>query len=653
MKRRLTYIPLLMGCIAAILTVASCANPGGGPDGGPYDETPPVIVGMTAPEGAAKAGSRGTKISIRFSEPIKLDNAQEKVIVSPPQMEQPEINAFGKNVTVELLDTIRPNTTYTIDFSDAITDATEGNPLGMFTYMFTTGKTIDSLEVSGHVLNAEDLEPLKGVLVGLYPADSPDSVFRTQPLTRVGRTDGNGRFCIKGVAEGEYRVVCLKDADQDFRLSMKSELLGWARAHVKPSFFSDLRYDTCWVDTTRWDSIRAVRYTHFLPDDVVVLGFVESDQPRHRLKENRDNNNRLNFFFTAPSTEAPRIEGINFDASVLRMEHSQGYDTLTYWICDTAVVNTDTLQLLMTYDESDDSTGLRTLRTDTLELRARINKARRLKMQAEEEAKWQKDLERRHRKGDYSMETPPPTFVTLESKGKGKLTPLDNIRLTFSEPLATIDPRGVHLKLGSDTSQVLVPYELDSIPGRIRTYEVRAEWQPGQQYYLQIDSACITSVYGNPNNRENMRIQVQKEEDYGTIFISIPDADTTAIVQLLDASGKVVRQHRSEPGGQGGVHADFYYVAPGTYYYRCFLDRNGDGLWTTGNYDRGEMAEEVYYSPVKLEVKANFDFDQVWRLNELPLTEQKPRTMVKQKVDRKKQQSAHEKNVQRLREKGR
>ena len=86
--------------------------------------------------------------------------------MSPPQLEMPEIKASGKKITVELKDSLIANTTYTIDFSDAITDNNEGNPLGNYTYTFSTGEQIDTFEVSGTVLNAEDLEPLKGIMVG-------------------------------------------------------------------------------------------------------------------------------------------------------------------------------------------------------------------------------------------------------------------------------------------------------------------------------------------------------------------------------------------------------------------------------------------------------------------------------------------------------
>ena len=190
--------------------IFACANPGSGPDGGPYDETPPRIVEMRPALGQINAKQK--KVEIAFDEYIKVENAVEKVIVSPPQIEVPEIKVLGKRISINLSDTLKPATTYTIDFSDAITDVTEGNPLGNFTYYFSTGEQLDTMEVAGHVLNAADLEPVKGILVGLH-SDSTDSVFNTKPFERVARTNGDGRFSIKGVAPGKYRIYALQDME--------------------------------------------------------------------------------------------------------------------------------------------------------------------------------------------------------------------------------------------------------------------------------------------------------------------------------------------------------------------------------------------------------------------------------------------------------
>jgi hypothetical protein len=159
MLKRNKFMKKILFTFSLLCLIFACANPGSGPDGGPYDETPPRIVEMRPALGQINAKQK--KVEIAFDEYIKVENAVEKVIVSPPQIEVPEIKVLGKRISINLSDTLKPATTYTIDFSDAITDVTEGNPLGNFTYYFSTGEQLDTMEVAGHVLNAADLEPVK------------------------------------------------------------------------------------------------------------------------------------------------------------------------------------------------------------------------------------------------------------------------------------------------------------------------------------------------------------------------------------------------------------------------------------------------------------------------------------------------------------
>lgn len=136
------------------------------------------------------------KIEIEFDEIVQIDKPTEKVIVSPAQKKMPQIRTSGRKVIVELQDSLMPNTTYTIDFSDAITDNNEKNPLYNYSFSFSTGNSIDTLQVGGILLNAEDLEPVTGMLVGLH-SDLNDSAFIKTPMQRIAKSDVSGRFTIK------------------------------------------------------------------------------------------------------------------------------------------------------------------------------------------------------------------------------------------------------------------------------------------------------------------------------------------------------------------------------------------------------------------------------------------------------------------------
>ncbi|KAA6321084.1 hypothetical protein EZS27_029222, partial [termite gut metagenome] len=230
-----------------VLVLYSCASIGR-PEGGAIDETPPRFIGSAPVAGALN--SKRTRITLEFDEYIKLEGVNEKVIVSPPQVQRPEIKPAGKKININLLDSLRENATYIIDFSDAISDNNEGNPLGNFAFTFSTGEAIDTLVVSGVLLAASDLEPVKGMLIGLH-ADLADSAFTSFPFDRVSRTDSRGRFSIKGIAPGAYRLFGLMDADQNFMFSQKSEAIAFLDSLVIPRFEERSRKDTI---TTSQDS---------------------------------------------------------------------------------------------------------------------------------------------------------------------------------------------------------------------------------------------------------------------------------------------------------------------------------------------------------------------------------------------------------------
>lgn len=632
------YIAFLLLITGILLT--GCANPGSGPDGGPYDETPPKILSMSPDLGQTNVKS--AKVTITFDELIKVNNAQEKITISPPQIEMPEIKTSGRKISVELLDTLKENTTYTVDFSDAIVDNNEGNPLGNFTYYFSTGERLDTMEVAGHVLQAENLEPVKGIMVGLH-SELADSAFWSFPFDRVARTDGNGHFSIKGVAPGKYRIYALKDMDNDFRYS-RGEMLASGKDTIIPSSFPDIRHDTIWADTVHIDSIRQVPYTHYMPDNVVLLAYNEKNKIRQLLKVEREPA-FFKIYFTAESDKVPTCKGLNFDErDAFLIERSQGNDTLTYWLRDSVLVNTDTLQIAYTYEAVNDSTLLPFLKTDTLELIPRQTYEKRQKQKANEYVQWKKGLEKRHKRGDFSEEVPPVKLMTIKFGNQGSIAPDKNVRLTLPEPLARLDTAGIHLYLQVDSNYVEAAYRLERDSLSLLNYTLRAEWRPSQEYVLNVDSACMTGLSGIQNKAGDINISVKSDDTMGALFLLLPDADSTALVQLFQGSDRVVKQQWIKDG-----RADFFYLEPSDYYVRIINDRNHNGKWDAGDYREGITPEEVYYYPQKFNIRANWDIEQTWRIADTPIYLQKPRELIKQKEETKK--TPKNRNAERERQK--
>lgn len=632
-KAKTLFLPFYL---LVFLLLVSCAKMGQ-PDGGWFDETPPKVIGASPADGAVNVNQK--KINIYFDEFIKLDNPSEKVVVSPPQLEQPEIKGAGRRIQISLVDSLKANTTYTIDFSDAISDNNEGNPMGNYTYSFSTGAAIDTMEVSGHVLESENLEPIKGILVGLY-ADHADSAFRTKPMLRVSRTDSRGRFVIKGVAPGSYRIYALQDQDGDYKFSQKSEKIAFSHDIIVPSCKPDVRQDTTWVDSLHIKSIDQVDYIHFLPDNIVLRAFTEPLTDRFFLKAERQKANSFTLFFSYGDSILPQIKGLNFDAeNAFLVEASEKKDTITYWLKDTALVNQDTLLMDITYRMTD-STGVLVNKTDSAqEILSKEPYAKRMKNMEKELAAWTKKQEKKKKKGepyDSVMEVKP---LDVQLSVSSQFDPDQNVIFSFPTPLAKVDTAAIHLYAKHDTLWYRAPMEF--LPLENRKYELRGEWRPDIEYSLEVDSAAFEDIYGLASKPIKQGFKVNSLDTYGTLLVNITSLhDLPLIVQLLDAQDKVVKETKTVNGV-----AEFYYLKPQKYYMRLIVDRNNNGKWDTGNYASDQQAEEVYYYPEAIECKAKWDLTESWDPLARELSLQKPGAITKQKPD--KEKKVKNQNVQR------
>ena len=632
-KANTLFLPFYL---LVFLLLVSCAKMGQ-PDGGWFDETPPKVIGASPADGAVNVNQK--KINIYFDEFIKLDNPSEKVVVSPPQLEQPEIKGAGRRIQISLVDSLKANTTYTIDFSDAISDNNEGNPMGNYTYSFSTGAAIDTMEVSGHVLESENLEPVKGILVGLY-ANHADSAFRTKPMLRVSRTDSRGRFVIKGVAPGSYRIYALQDQDGDYKFSQKSEKIAFSHDIIVPSCKPDVRQDTTWVDSLHIKSIDQVDYIHFLPDNIVLRAFTEPLTDRFFLKAERQKANSFTLFFSYGDSILPQIKGLNFDAeNAFLVEASEKKDTITYWLKDTALVNQDTLLMDITYRMTD-STGVLVNKTDSAqEILSKEPYAKRMKNMEKELAAWTKKQEKKKKKGepyDSVMEVKP---LNVQLSVSSQFDPDQNVIFSFPTPLAKVDTAAIHLYAKHDTLWYRAPMEF--LPLENRKYELRGEWRPDIEYSLEVDSAAFEDIYGLASKPIKQGFKVNSLDTYGTLLVNITSLhDLPLIVQLLDAQDKVVKETKTVNGV-----AEFYYLKPQKYYMRLIVDRNNNGKWDTGNYASDQQAEEVYYYPEAIECKAKWDLTESWDPLARELSLQKPGAITKQKPD--KEKKVKNQNVQR------
>ena len=606
--------------IAALIT--ACASIGS-PDGGPYDETPPVFLGST-PEPYA-LGVKEKRVTLEFDEFIKIEKAAEKVVISPPQVIPPIIKTNGKKIIVELDDSLKANTTYSIDFNDAIVDNNEGNPLGNFAFSFSTGNQIDTLAVSGTILNASNLEPIKGILVGLH-SNLADSAFTTKAFDRVSRTDADGRFTIRGIAPGSYRAYALQDANQNYIFDQKNEMIAFLDSIVVPYTETRMHQDTTWIDSLTIDTIRTIPRVHYLPDDLVLLAFTEAPTQRYLTKAERPALNKFNIIFSLGADSLPILSPINFSEDAYIVQTSADYDSITYWMKDTLVYYQDTLSFALTYEYTD-TAGLLVPRTDTLDLVPKMTRAKILQEEAKKRKEEEKNREKRMKHGDTIPEPKPqPKYLNIKIKGGTGMSLNSNVLIDFEEPIVYYNDTAIHLYKKVDTLWVEEPHLFRQRKNELMGYELLGEWRPELEYKLTIDSAAFHGLYGLHTKRQETKLKFKSLDQYSTLYLAVQNAQPSYIVQLLGGGEKVMRQ---QPVIKG--QADFYFLTPAAYHIRVFNDRNGNRVWDTGLYENKETAEEVYYFPGKIETRANWDYTQTWDPIALPIDRQKPNEIKKQK----------------------
>ena len=681
--KRTSFNTLHILMIAAILLLFFACARIGSPDGGPYDETPPKVV-HTSPKFGATNEKNVKRITIEFDEIVKVDNPSERVVISPPQIQQPEIEANGRRITVTLLDSLKLDMTYTIDFADAIVDNNEGNPYGDYAFTFSTGERVDTFQMSGHVLTAENLEPIKGMLVGLYKigegeeGDSimelPDSVFRTKPFERISRTDSRGHFVVKGLSPGQYRAFALKDLNQNYVYDQRAEMVAFSERILSTSSRPDIRPDTIWHDSIHYDSIVYTPYTHFYPDDIVLTAFESAKQDRHLLKSERPILQHFMLYFTAGSDTLPRLTGLNFNSDdAFVIDASKHNDSIDYWIRDSLIYNLDTLQVQIDFFETD-TTGNYSITTDTLRLISKLTKERmardlqermeewakdykqqikakrRAEERAEKEATEQEEVEstdkkkKKKKKDDDDIEIPPlpEEFLTYKLNNVNSMDPDKNIDFVFEEPLDTVDLSKIHFSIKVDTLYVPTKFLFRQAPDDIKTYRLYAEWEADSTYQVEVDTGAFVNIYGKRCEAMKRAIRMRPLDSYSTLFVVLQGSWDDAIVQLLSSADKVIKTIKATNG-----HADFYFLAPGTYYLRLFRDLNGNGTWDTGDYDQNLQPEPLYYYPSELSLKAQWEITQEWNPTAIPLAKQKPQKITKQKPD--KERTIKNRNAERSR----
>lgn len=629
----------ILSTLATASLLWACANVGN-PEGGPFDMQAPRLLG--AKPSPRALGVKEQRISLTFDEYIKISQ-QDKIIVSPPQIKPPLISANGKSVVVKLQDSLKAETTYSLYFDDAIVDNNEDNPIENFSYTFSTGQSIDTMQISGSVLNAETLEPVGGVVIGAYWASTVnDSTILKESFPFASKTNKSGVFTIRGLRDTVYRLYALKDDDNNYRYNGQSEGLAYSLEHFRTSKLDSIKTDTIKIDSivrrdTLWrDSLVTYKHTYYKPDNVVLRYFTPKNKVRGMERYARLDSLRLTLDFSEVLSQAPQLRSLEKpnEATEKLYESSINGRNVTYWLRDKELITADSIRFAITYSKTDSLLRLSET-TDTLTF---------LKPKTKEASKAKPS------KG--GEKTSNPFKLTFSAAGGiYASTPHDSLVLTSNFPLERLEPSMIRLEATSDSVYKPLPFTLKRDSLNSLRYILGFRRSYATRYKARIDSASIRSIYGHICDSLVFEQKTEDEKEFGRLAITIKGLKDEAplVVQLLSKSDEVMLSLKATPptaqdqaaadstakATTEGITLTFPDLKPDTYYIRLFVDEDGDGRWTTGDYPQ-RQPETMYYSPHKYEVKKTFTTSESWEPLALPLNKQKPVELLKNKPEEKK-----------------
>lgn len=574
-----SLIKFLIVPTAVIMLTGRCAKQVS-PTGGPKDTEPPKIVKSLPPAGTT--GFYGKSIVVTFDEYIAFDKLNEKFMVSPPMELKPKIYLRGKNLNIEFQEKLKDSTTYTLYFQDAIKDLNEGNPFNNFEYVLSTGKVIDSLSVTGNVLLADNLEPDKNILILLHRR-LDDSIPRKTLPDYITMADVNGGFRINNIREGNYKIYALRDNNNNKKYDLSDEEFAFSDSiiNINPQRnYLPERKDTTSVKLKEKEPARppliAGQHKLFLftaPKTAYYLPTTPSRKSQYQLT----------FILSLPpDTLDFEVEFPEVFRKDYYTEKSYRGDTINIWLLDSAVFNRQEIRSIVKYPFTD-STGKVVYKKDTIPLRymtARVPKFKTAKT---------------------------PFRYGLNIKGNS-ISPGQQLVFTSLTPFRRPDTTKIRFYEVDPKGKKALQWSLLKDSMSAKQYFFSTKTKEGGNYNLVTLPGAFGNIYGENSDSSSIKFSVRETNSFGHLELDIQNGEGDLIIQLLDNNEAVVAERKLMNSGK----VDFPLLEKGFYKARVIYDLNGDGRWTTGNYDKKLQPEPVSYYPDELEVKIDWIITQPW-----------------------------------------
>ncbi|MFI3280857.1 MAG: Ig-like domain-containing protein [Rikenellaceae bacterium] len=558
------------------------------PTGGPKDTLPPVIISLV-PDNYT-TNFEADKIFIEFDEFVQIKDQQKEFFTSPAMKKTPTLTTRGRGIVVTIKDTLLENTTYALNFGSSIQDNNESNPLNAMRYVFSTGPAIDSMIVSGYTADSYKADSVSKSFIYFFIADSLENVaeydstlFKYKPAA-IARAEKNGIFIAQNLKPISYRAYAIEDTNDNQMYEPGTDKVGFLGEDIAPQ---DLPGFGIWYDSIR-------RYPVADPQ-LYFRMFTDVAFKRQILQESaRPLQHKAMLYFGAPN---PEIESITFDSlaqdQVIVDYQTRNRDTVALWFNAPAAQLPDTIRTYVTYYKHDSINNL-VLNIDTLKLAWRLIETKEMEKQ-----RLEKEAQRDAALAIGEEWKDPDNPFKFKLPLTGEVNPERHLTIDFDYPLTSIDTTKLLLtRMDPDSLITDMVIDLERDTANLRRYYIRSKWgSPTDRYTLTIPEGTFTDVAGFKNDSLVGSYTVSDPEKYATVLIHLRARDSLNaryIIQLLDGSSKLLEEKRNLEAGD----VRFNYVPAGEIRFRIIEDRNGNGIWDTGNVVERRQAErsEIYSS---------------------------------------------------------
>lgn len=578
------------------------------PTGGPKDTIPPVIVYMNPDNFTTMIDTlHPPKIYVEFNEYVQIKDQQKELFTSPAMKKTPTVSRRGKGIVIQIKDTLRPNTTYAINFGSSIQDNNESNPLHAMRYVFSTGPEVDSMFMSGYTADSYKADSVSKSFIYFFMADSVEqpkewdsTMFKYQPQV-IARAEKNGIFIAQNLKPVPYRIYAFEDTNNNMLYEPAVDQIGFLDTTYNPSQMPGF---SIWYDSLR-------HYPSAEPQ-LYFRMFMDRRFTRHTLSgQERLNRHKAMLYFGSPNPEVIKLEFDSIPSDrVIYDPQNANKDTVALWFDIAPEELPDTIKGTITYMKHDSINNL-VEGSDKLRLAW-------VKSETKEEQKERERQEKEREKAEKAGEeyTPPaePNPFKLSMPSSGEVNKDKDIELEFDFPLTRFDSTAISMRMvregSSDTTDVDFHFIQDTI--NRRKYRLHAAWEQRAQYNLLIPSGVFRNVAQEQNDTIKASYTGSDPAQYAIINLTVRSTHPKAkyIVQLTNAQGATQKEIRNVTAGS----YKFEYITPGDVMVRVIEDLNANGKWDTGDMVAMRQPErsEIYKSADGVELittKANWEFD--------------------------------------------